>query len=103
MQRAAGLHDQVADAHLSEAADLVDHTAALDATVDVLDAHAETCDASIGRFLAVRESSASGLAGWPDDFDLVEREGQEAQILEQLTACRWDVKVTSMEWPVWPR
>jgi hypothetical protein len=88
MQRAADFHNQIADARLSEAAGLVDNTAALDATVDVLEAHAATRDASIGRFLAAREGSAAGLAGWHDDFNLVEREGQEAQILEQLTARR---------------
>jgi hypothetical protein len=64
----------------------VDHPAALDAAVDVLDADAATCHASIGGCLAAREGSAAGLAGWPDDLDLVERERQEAQVLEQPTA-----------------
>jgi hypothetical protein len=88
MQRTADFHDQVADARLSEAAGIVNHAAALDATVDVLDAHAATRDASIGRFLAARERSASGLTGRHDALDLVERKRQEAQILEQLTARR---------------
>ena len=64
----------------------MDDTAALDAAVDVLDAHAATCDASIGGFLAAREGSATGLAGRHDDLDVVERACQEAQILEQSTA-----------------
>jgi len=88
MQRTADFHDQVADARLAEAAGIVDNTAALDAAVDVLDAHAATRDASIGGFLAAREGSAAGLAGRHDDLDVVERECLEAQILEQLTARR---------------
>ena len=51
-------------------------------------AHAATRNASIGSLLAAHESSASGLAGWHDDLDLVEHECQEAQILEQTTARR---------------
>jgi hypothetical protein len=64
----------------------VDHAAARDAAVDVLEAHAATGNASIGGFLATREGSAAGLAGWHDDLDLVERERQEAQVLEPPTA-----------------
>jgi hypothetical protein len=88
VQGTADFHDQVADARLAEAAGVVDDSAALDAAVDVLDADAATRDASIGGFLTAREGSAAGFAGWHDDFDLVEREGQEAQILEPLTAHR---------------
>ena len=86
MQCTADFHDQVADARLPQPAGVVDDTAALDAAIDVLDADAATCDASIGGFLAAREGSAAGLAGRHDDLDLVERERQEAQILEQPTA-----------------
>ena len=64
----------------------MDNAAALDAAVDMLDADAATCNASIGGFLAAREGSAAGLAGWHDDLDLVKHERQEAQILEQPTA-----------------
>ena len=95
MQRTADFHAWVADARLAEAAGIVDHTAALDAAVDVLDAHAATHDASLGGFLAARERSASGLAGRHDDLDLVEREGLEAQILEQLTARRSGIRGAS--------
>ena len=86
VQCTADFHDQVADARLSEAAGVVDNTAALDAAVDVLDADAATRDASIGGFLAAREGSAAGLAGWHDDLDLIECERQEAEVLEQPTA-----------------
>jgi hypothetical protein len=82
----ADFHDQIADARLSEAAGVVDNAAALDAAVDVLDADAATCQASIGGFLAAREGAAAGLAGGHADLDQVERERQEAQVLEQPTA-----------------
>jgi hypothetical protein len=64
----------------------VDHAAAFDAAVDVFAAHAATGKASIGGFLVAREGSATWLAGRHDDLDLVERERQEAPILEQPTA-----------------
>jgi hypothetical protein len=86
MQRTTDVHDQVANPRLPETADVVDHAAARHAAGDVLDAHAATCDASIGGFLAAREGSASWLPGWHDDLDLGERERQDAQILKQPTA-----------------
>jgi hypothetical protein len=90
MQRTADFHDPVADARLPEAAgvmdSVMDHAAALDAAVDVLNAHAAAGDAPIGGFLAAGEGSASGLAGRHDDLHLVQRECLEAQILEQPTA-----------------
>jgi hypothetical protein len=86
VQGTADFHDQVADASLSEAASVVDDTAALDVPVDVLDADAATREASIGGFLAPREGAAAGLAGWHDDLDLVECERQEAEVLEPPTA-----------------
>jgi len=64
----------------------MDDATALDAAVDVLNAHAATRDAAIGGFLAAREGAAAWLAGRHDDLDVVERECQEAQILEQSTA-----------------
>jgi hypothetical protein len=77
VQCAADFHDQIADACLSEAAGVVDDLAAFDAAVDVLDADAATRDASISGFLAAREGSAAGLAGWHDALQLLECERQE--------------------------
>jgi hypothetical protein len=51
MQRTANLHDAIANAHLSEAAGVVDDETPLDAAVNMLDAHATSGDAPIGRFL----------------------------------------------------
>ena len=70
----------------------MDDAAALDARVDVLDAHAPTGDAPIRGLLRACELPSSRLPGWHDDLDLVECEGQEAQILEQPTARRQRIR-----------
>jgi hypothetical protein len=85
MERTANFHDTIAHTRLSQAIGVVDDPAALDAAVDVLNAHAAARDAAIGRFLRAREVPASWLSGRHDDLHLVERERQEAQILEQAT------------------
>ena len=59
---------------------------ALDTAIDVLDADAAACNAPIGGFLRPRERPAPRLLGGHDDLDVVEREGQEAEILEQPAA-----------------
>jgi hypothetical protein len=63
MQRTADFHDQIADPRLSQATDSVDDAAALDAAVDVLDAHTSAGDAPMRRFLGPRELSSSRLPG----------------------------------------
>jgi hypothetical protein len=83
MQCAADFHDQIADACLPEAAGVMDDAAALDAAVDVLNAHATAGDPTIRGFLRAREGLATRLPGRHDDFDVVERKRQEAQILQQ--------------------
>jgi hypothetical protein len=84
----SSFHDQVADARRSEAAGIVDNTAALDAAVDMLDAHASTGDAPMRGLLRACEPPSSRLPGRHDDLDPVEGECQEAQILKQPTARR---------------
>jgi hypothetical protein len=83
MQCTADFHDHISDPRLPEAADVVDDAAALDAAMDVFDAHAPTSDAPIRRFLDPCELSASRLPGWHDDLHPVQRKRQEAQVLEQ--------------------
>jgi hypothetical protein len=70
----------------------VDDAAALDAAVDVFDAHTSAGDAPIHGFLGPRELSSSRLPGWHDDFHLCERKRQNAQILEQPAPCRQGVR-----------
>src|SRR5688572_31705 len=91
MQRTADFHDNIADARLPQTAGVMDDAAALDTAVDMLDAHTATRNAPIRGFLRAREGTASRLPGRHDDLDLLQGEGQEAQILEQPTARRQGV------------
>jgi hypothetical protein len=84
MQGTADFHDHIADARLPQAGDIVDDATALDTAVDMLDAHAPTGDAPIRGLLCVCELPSSWLSGRHDDLHPVERERQEAKILEQL-------------------
>ena len=88
MQCTADFHDRISDPCFPEAADVQDDAAALDAAVDMLNAHAPTSDAPIHRLLRPRELPSSWLPGWHDGFHLSERKRQEAQILEQPAPCR---------------
>jgi hypothetical protein len=83
MPCAADFHDQIADACLPEAAGVVDHAAALDAAVDVLNAHATAGDPTIRGFLRARKGPATRLPGRHDDLNVVQRQCQTSQILQQ--------------------
>ena len=85
MQRTADFHHQIVHTRFSQTARVLDNAAALDATVDVLDTNPTTRDPPIDRFLRPRELPTPGLLHGHDDLDLVERERQEAEILEQST------------------
>ena len=82
MPRTADFHDQITDTGLPQAAGVVDDATALDAAVDVLDAHTTARDAPVRRFLRAREVPPSRLPSWHDDVHLVERERQETEILQ---------------------
>lgn len=86
MQRTADFHDQIADTHLSQAVCITDDAAALDAAVDMRDADAAACNPSIAGFLRPCEGSAPWLLGRHDDLDVVKRERQETEILQQPAA-----------------
>jgi hypothetical protein len=77
---------QIAHTRFPQSARVLDHAAALHAAVDGLDADPAPRDPSIGRFLSAREGSASGLLGGHDALDVVKRERQEAESLEQPAA-----------------
>jgi hypothetical protein len=81
MQCTADFHRQVPDTGLPETADVVDDAAALDAAVDVFDAHTSAGDAPIRSFLQAREGPVPWLPRGHDDLDLGQRERQEAEIL----------------------
>jgi hypothetical protein len=61
LQHTADFHEQVADTGLSEAAGIMDAATALDAAVDVLDAHTLARDAPIRRFLHARNPRPRGF------------------------------------------
>ena len=88
MQCTADFHDPVADARLSEAAGVVDNTAAFDAAVDMFDAHPSPSDLPIPCFLRSRQLLSAGLLRQLDDVHAVQREGLKAQVLQQLAPCR---------------
>jgi hypothetical protein len=92
MQRTADFHDQITDAGLPEAAGVVDDAAAFDAAVDMLDARTPAGNPPIRGFLLAREGPAPRLLRRHDQLHLVEREGQEAEILEQAAARRQRVR-----------
>ena len=83
MQRTADFHEQVTDAGLPEAADVVNDAAALDAAVHMLDADTPAGNAPIGSFLRACEGAPPRLLRRHDHFDLRERTRQNAEILEQ--------------------
>ena len=64
----------------------MDDTTAFDAAVDVLDTHTTAREAPIGGFLRPCERPAPRLLRGHDNLDAVEREGQEAEILEPPAA-----------------
>ena len=92
MHRTADFHEQIAATSLSEAAGVVDHAAALDAAVDVLDAHTSARDAPMRGFLRARKSTATWLSGRLDHLVLGKRKRQEAPILEHPAARRSGVR-----------
>jgi hypothetical protein len=79
MQRTADFHDHIADAPLPAAAGVVDDAAALDAAVDMLEAHTAARDAPIRRFWRAREGTASRLPGRHDDLDLLHSASYRAE------------------------
>ena len=86
MQGTADFHHQIAHTGFPQSVCVLANATVLDTAVDVLDANPTPRDPSIGGFLPAREGPASGLLGGHDDLDLIERERQEPEILEQPAA-----------------
>ena len=83
MPRTTAFHDQISNAGLPEAVGVVADAAALDAAVDVLEAHTPAGDPPMRGFRRAREGPAPRLLRRHHHLHLVEREGQEAEILDQ--------------------
>jgi hypothetical protein len=72
---------QSADAHLPEAAVVLDAATTLDTALDRLDPQSTLVELLVRHGLLPREFLAMWLLGRHEDRHLREREGQEAQIL----------------------
>ena len=82
MQGTAKFHHQIAHTVLPQADPVFDDAAALDATVDMLDAQPTLVQRLVRQLLFQSQLLAAGFLGGHEDLDLREREGQEAQILQ---------------------
>jgi hypothetical protein len=87
VQGTAELHDQIADALFPQADPVFDDATALDTAVHVLDPQPTIVESLVGALLLHGQLLAPGFLGGHKDLHLREREGQEAQILQQPTAC----------------
>src|SRR5215468_10921482 len=88
MQGTAEFHYQITDPLLPQADPVLHDAAALDTTVNMLDPQPTLVQLLVRHVLLPRELLAAGLLGWHEDLHLGEREGQEAQILQQPTPSR---------------
>ena len=88
MQGTAEFHHQVTDALLPQANAVFHNTAALDATVNMLDAQPTLVQGLVRALLLPRQLLTPRFLGGHEDLDLREREGQKAQILQQLAPGR---------------
>jgi hypothetical protein len=85
MQGTAEFHHEIADAVLPQPDPVFHDAAALDAAVDMLDPQPMVVQGLVGPLLFQGEVLAAGFLGRHEDLDLGEREGQEAQILQEPT------------------
>jgi hypothetical protein len=83
MQGTADVHRQVADALLPQPDPVFDDTTAFDTTVDLLNAQSARVQGLVGQLLFQGEFLAAGFLRRHEDLDLGQREGQEAQPLQQ--------------------
>jgi len=92
VQGTAEFHHQITDTLLPQAHPVFHNTAALDTAVHVLDTQPTLVQGLIGQLLFQREFLAAWLLGRHEDLDPGQRERQEAQILQQLTARRQGIR-----------
>src|ERR687888_948837 len=85
VQGTTEFHHQIADASLPQTDAIFDNAAALDTTVDMLDPQPPLVERLVGPLLLPGQLRAAWLLRRHEDCHLKEREGQEAQILQQPT------------------
>src|SRR5712691_11105197 len=88
MERTTDFHHEIADALLPQADPVFDDATAFDTTVDMLNAQSAIVQGLVGQLLFQGEFLAAWLLRRHQDRHLREREGQEAQILQQPTPGR---------------
>ena len=88
MQPAGHFHHEVTDPASPEADAVLDHAAALDAAIDVLDPYAATGVRLIRVFLLLGEFPTAWLFDRLQHLDAIKQEGEKAQVLQQLAAFR---------------
>src|SRR5215510_6442579 len=88
VQGTAEFHHQVTDPLLPQADSVLHDTTALDAAVDMLDPQPPLVERLVGQVLLQGQLRTAGLLRRHEDLHLREREGQEAQILQQPTPGR---------------
>ena len=84
VQRTAEFHHEITDALLPQAHAVFDDPTALDAAVDMLNPQPPLVQRLVGHLLFPREFLATGFLGRHANLDPRQREGQEAEILQQL-------------------
>ena len=85
MQGTTDFHHQIADTLLPQADPVFDDATALHTAVDVLDPQPTLVQRLVRHLLRQRELLAAWLLGRHEGLHLGEREGQEAEILQQPT------------------
>src|SRR6516165_9578684 len=88
VQGTTEFHHEIADALLPQADPVFDDATALDTAVDVLNPKSPLVERLVGPFLLQGQLRTAGLLRRHQDLYLREREGQEAQILQQLAPGR---------------
>src|SRR5499433_3803009 len=88
MQGATELHHEITDALLPQADPVFHNTTPLDAAVHMLDPEPPLVEFLVGQVLPQGQLPTAGLLRRHEDRHLTEREGQEAQILQQPTPSR---------------
>src|SRR5467141_936344 len=88
VQGTTAFHHQIADALLPQTDPVFHHAAALDTPVDVLNPESPLVEHLVGPLLLPGQLRTAWLLRRHQDLHLREREGQEAQILQQPTPGR---------------
>src|SRR5262249_48801159 len=83
VQSTAELHDEIADALLPQADPVFHNATTLDAAVDMLDPQPPLVERLVGQVLLQGQLPTARLLRRHEDLYLGQREGQEAQILQQ--------------------